>query len=184
MRQSLVSLLTLVPLASGITITMPLIDQAGVDMLNYAFEDQAKVQQILTHGCWCAKLDPNQSSTELGGSAIDRLDGFCHSWFKARKCSVEFANDCTESQSLWLSYTISDNVCTDASTSTNPDADTSCKLATCNIDAWFAAAIYNYVTDNAWSSPVTGDSSTCLKNGHGKSCQGYPYEDYNTWTLP
>jgi hypothetical protein len=176
----------LMPLASGLLIPMPLIDQAGLDILNYVFSaNQAKVQQILQHGCWCAKLDPAQTSSELGGSAIDKLDGLCHMWFKSRKCSVEFGNECTDAQIGWLGYKLESNVCTDAPQDPNaPDATYTCQAATCNIDAYHAAAIYKYVTDNNWDVPVAGNSGNCLKNGHGKSCQGYPFEEYTVWTLP
>ena len=53
---------------------------------NYTSTD---VDNVVTHGCWCAKLDSNNAFTEfLGGpDAVDELDEICRNWFKCRNCN-------------------------------------------------------------------------------------------------
>jgi len=43
-------------------------------------------QQILNHGCWCAKLNKiNQGNVNLGGkTTIDEIDRICKEWHQAR----------------------------------------------------------------------------------------------------
>ena len=43
--------------------------------------------EILNHGCWCSKLDPNADQMSLGGSTVyGEVDRLCKSWGQARKC--------------------------------------------------------------------------------------------------
>ena len=47
------------------------------------------VDKLLTHGCWCAKLDKHNPYLEfLGGpDPVDELDELCKLWFKCRNCN-------------------------------------------------------------------------------------------------
>ena len=42
---------------------------------------------ILNHGCWCSKLDPNADQMRLGGPIVyGEVDRLCKTWSQARKC--------------------------------------------------------------------------------------------------
>lgn len=65
---------------------------AAYDILGYLFEMEL-VEEILGHGCWCAKLDPGGKRTDLGGKVtVDGLDHICKKWFLSRACTKQIGN--------------------------------------------------------------------------------------------
>ena len=58
------------------------------DNLGYGANTTA-TEDVASHGCWCAKLDPFHGNlTMLGGSTpLDELDEICENWFKTRHCN-------------------------------------------------------------------------------------------------
>ena len=81
------------PLCTGnttviIEIDFNIVDGAGQLITNFV-SDTLFSQQILNHGCWCAKLNRiNQGNVDLGGrETIDEIDRICKEWHQARHCS-------------------------------------------------------------------------------------------------
>ena len=74
-----------------------LFTQTGLYLRSYAptilsefLQDDANlVDIVLTHGCFCAKLDNTNPNLDfLGGTTtIDELDEICKSWLRARNCN-------------------------------------------------------------------------------------------------
>ena len=60
-----------------------LIKNAGFDILSLFVEDSDVYSQILSHGCWCAKLNPYTDHEILGGPvAVDEIDFICKQWYR------------------------------------------------------------------------------------------------------
>ena len=61
---------------------------AASEILNNFIPDFNFVNDVLNHGCWCAKLNPETNKAFLGGrTVIDELDEICKNWANARKCT-------------------------------------------------------------------------------------------------
>ena len=60
----------------------------GFEILTNFINDSVWTNVFLQHGCWCAKLNPNLSSTGLGGrTPADELDTICKQWAQSRGCT-------------------------------------------------------------------------------------------------
>lgn len=60
---------------------------AGRDILALVLDNSQHFVNVLNHGCWCQKLDPNSNHDMLGGyDTVDDLDRICKQWFTARRC--------------------------------------------------------------------------------------------------
>ena len=56
--------------------------------LDKVINDTTSFNDILDHGCWCAKLDPTSDMTLLGGNTpVNHLDVICRRWFMMRHCN-------------------------------------------------------------------------------------------------
>ena len=60
----------------------------GRDALQLFFGfNETIVEQLLAHGCWCAKLNlGHKNSVKLGGTPIDEIDQLCKLWITDRRC--------------------------------------------------------------------------------------------------
>lgn len=121
-------------------------------------------EQLLSHGCWCSKLNPQQSITgfHLGGeAAIDHLDTICKSWLHARACTKKLSDVCgnwfgdadyrvlnTSLNSENLNCTFTGDVCVDTC---------------CQIDTFYADSIIDHLS-------ITGIPESSVDN----SC---PHQD-------
>ena len=69
-------------------IDFNIVDSAAQLISNFVTDVQFG-QEILSHGCWCAKLSrSNQGNFNLGGKTFtDEVDKICKEWHQARHCS-------------------------------------------------------------------------------------------------
>jgi len=147
---------------------------------NYTVAD---VDNVVTHGCWCGKLDANNAYTEfLGGpDAVDELDEICRNWFKCRNCNDRLKGgtcniEGNNSREILLAgeYTMTyDDLDVDAATCTY-GLDT-CSDDTCTIDLYYVKQIIDYVGENALSPIVISENSTCaasVQNDITRVCEG------------
>ena len=129
------------------------------DNLGYGANTTA-TEDVASHGCWCAKLDPFHGNlTMLGGSTpLDELDEICENWFKTRHCNDRLpGGSCnalgTISKELLLAgeynmdWDLDDqnkqiNSCTCSSGGDNCSADT------CIIDRYFSTKIVEFYIEN------------------------------------
>ena len=153
--------------------------------------DQA-VNNVLTHGCWCAKLDKQSPYLEfLGGpDAVDELDEICRGWFKCRNC-----NDRLQGGSCNVQYSSSMELLKAKSYVMQSDPtggnfiDTvecavegdDCADDSCTIDLYYLKSIFNYLEDNfdSMNPLLVNDNSTCtaaVNTDKTRICTGYaPY---------
>merc|ERR1712036_171379 len=96
------------------------------------------VDEVMEHGCRCAKLDASNPFQEhLGGSTVvDELDEICRDWLRARNCNDNLVGGSCESDRESMrtgAYTMS-IVESDYDASTCGFTTADCEADTCEID--------------------------------------------------
>ena len=163
-------------------------------------EPSAILDKLLTHGCWCAKLDKTNPYLEfLGGpDPVDELDELCKNWFKCRNCndqlrggSCNIENSSSRELLKAKSYTMTSSNVEFINTVACLTQSDSCADDTCSIDLYYLKEIYNYLEDNhqTLESIQVVDNSTCsaaLNVDKKRICTGSaPYLTPNTpFVLP
>jgi len=120
-------------------------------------------QDILSHGCWCAKLArANSGNSELGGpKTTDVLDNICRSWIKARKCS-EMVGACKNFLDFGALYDIQytsglvDAVCL--------NTENECLMESCEIDVSFVILVEEFMAEN--QGFVGNEEPDCVHKNH------------------
>ena len=127
------------------------------EILNHFINDTSWLEQLFDHGCWCAKLDPdNSAQISLGGpSTVDELDRICKQWAQARSCTRLNNKSCHNNFGLTtyeVEYVdgIEDAVCPDYL-----NGDT-CLSDTCQIDLDYTKQILAWKTlnQNNWVAEI------------------------------
>ena len=135
-------------------------------------EPHAAIDKLLTHGCWCAKLDKTNPYLEfLGGpDPVDELDELCKNWFKCRNCndmlkggSCNIENSSSRELLKAKSYAMTSSNVEFINTVTCLAQSDTCADDTCSIDLYYLKEIYNYLEDNhqTFESMQVVDNSTC-----------------------
>jgi len=114
-------------------------------------DDSAIVDMILTHGCFCAKLDNTNPYAEfLGGTTpVDALDEICRDWLRARNCNDNLVGGSCHADREAMrvgSYSIDRH--DPAENSLCGFTATECAADTCEIDVQHVASIANFMADN------------------------------------
>lgn len=140
-----------------VTVIKDEIIQFGVSNILEVFLEPEQYSEVLNHGCWCARLNPSANHDILGGNRMLDLDGdgsaddkgldiLCKEWIMARQCNKLVGGSCNSQTGTPTDdpYTIdfshpSNYTCTDA---------LDCQLDSCEIDAYYAFEIYNFVADH------------------------------------
>lgn len=164
---------------------------SGMEALDALLDDATTFNNVLDHGCWCAKLDPLSESAMLGGATpVDELDDICRRWAVARHCNDdnEGGSCCNFSDGrcrrdpaaqqyyLWAkgyqnagNSGVFNDICkTSMIDATDNDTEkfvTTCALHSCYIDFNHAAEIIDWINDPAnsgWTPSVVSDFDTCL----------------------
>lgn len=151
-------------------------DFSGMQMLDKVIAVSAhagELDNILDHGCWCAKLDPLSDMTMLGGATpVDELDDICRRWAIMRHCNdALYGGSCfrlTGTFKYGIDTNDSGSICQHVWTD-DPDAIPvvnntvePCAHDSCIIDEHFVDLILDYLDTNAWSSLKVDDYDTCL----------------------
>jgi len=131
--------------------------QFGVSNVLEVFLEKDDYTDVLQHGCWCARLNPEADHSILGGNRMLDLNGdgspddhgldiLCKEWIMARQCNKLVGGSCNEQTGTPTDdpYTIdfshpSNYTCTDTN---------DCQLDSCEIDAYYAFEIYNFIEDH------------------------------------
>jgi hypothetical protein len=156
------------------TINGELHSQTGLYLRSYApsllaeflNNDSAKVDAVLTHGCFCAKLDGTNPYVEhLGGtSTLDELDEICRDWLRARNCNDNLVGGSCESdrESMRTGGYTMDITHDNYANSNCGFTTTDCESDTCVIDLMYVTAIEQFMSDNSgFSSTVVNSAGTC-----------------------
>lgn len=117
--------------------------RSGLQLLSSTISDSTTLNNILNHGCWCAKIS-NPNNNDLGGSQpVDELDNLCKQWFTMRNCNDQHqGGSCFDSASgpkEFYNLKGSGSNC-------SPNID-DCEKESCQIDVRFSEEISNYVAD-------------------------------------
>ena len=58
-----------------------------MNIMSLYLDDTTHFNNIMDHGCHCARMDPNTDDGILGGNnPLDELDEICRDWFSSRQC--------------------------------------------------------------------------------------------------
>jgi len=163
-------------------------DFSGMQMLETLINDSVTFNNILDHGCWCAKLDPLSESSMLGGATpVDELDDICRRWAVARHCNDDneggtccnYSNGrCRRDQSAQRYYVDHQRylnagqtgthraICPTTLTSSSGEVrPTLCARESCYIDFIFADEIVDWINNpenSGWAPSRVQDFDTCL----------------------
>jgi len=140
-----------------VTVVKDEMIQFGVSNILEVFLETDQYKEVLEHGCWCARLNPEADHSILGGNKMLDLDGdgtaddkgldiLCKEWIMARQCNKLIGGSCNPATGIVTEdpYTIdfshpANYTCTDT---------IDCQLDSCEIDAYYAFEIYNFVLDH------------------------------------
>ena len=153
------------------TINGELHTQVGLYLRSYApsllseflDSDGAKVDAVLSHGCFCGKLDAANPYVEhLGGTAtLDELDEICRDWLRARNCNDNLVGGSCEADRESMrtgGYTM--DITSDNYANSNCGFyNTECEEDSCRIDLMYAQAIQQFMADNGSFSPTIVDGA-------------------------
>merc|ERR1712048_24001 len=150
---------------------------AGFTALGGLLRNEALFNDIVDHGCWCAKLDPMSESSMLGGSTpIDEMDEICRRWFVARHCNDDLDGGSCRAYKIADNYLLNPagydaagyaSACDAANQVAETDIDangqfddpwqdaegnpynpSTCVHDSCLIDAYYSDLIISYWNDN------------------------------------
>ena len=127
------------------------------------------VENLVNHGCWCAKLTTSPYLSYLkvrNPEPLDALDAICRDWMRMRNCNDQLSGgSCEAANSLENgSYTLKINS-NNADLSSCDSAANSCSMDTCHIDLHFMKQIKNFLTSPAgqsWSSNEVVSDGVCI----------------------
>ena len=157
------------------TINGQLHSQVGLYLRSYAPSllsefldgDSNKVDDVLSHGCFCGKLDASNPYVEhLGGTqTLDELDEICRDWLRARNCNDNLIGGSCEADRESMrtgGYTM--DITSDNYANSNCGFyNTECEEDTCRIDLQYAQAISQFMSDNgaSFSPTVVNSAGAC-----------------------
>jgi len=133
-------------------------EQSGLYLRQYApglitefIGDSNVADDILKHGCFCAKLDSTNPFHEfLGGTTtVDGLDEICRDWLRARNCNDNLTGGSCEANRAAMrtgSYKIGIDTA-DVELSQCAFTDAGCPLDTCEIDLDHLIRLKEYMDD-------------------------------------
>jgi hypothetical protein len=172
----------------AVTAIFKSFDFSGMEMLEKLVDNAVTFNNVLDHGCWCAKLDPLSESSMLGGATpVDELDDICRRWAVARHCNDDNdggsccnhdGNRCQRDQSAQQYYVdhqtylangqtgVFNGICLDSVTSgASTLTPTECARHSCYIDFVFADEIVDWINNpenSGWTPSRVEDFDTCL----------------------
>lgn len=143
------------------------INFAAHTITNETFAEQGQsffYNQVINHGCWCARINPDNDKTILGGPhPQDALDEICKQWYNCRHCNDALSGgSCHASENVALaSYDILWNS-QEKTYECQASSDT-CGNDSCSVDVYYSNLIAQYIKDEYMNfSPITvTDRSVC-----------------------
>ena len=137
-----------------------------------------QVDNLITHGCWCTRLDPtNENNIHFGGSKpVDEIDSICYRWVQSRRClSLEggtcehISKDVFEDLEYDFDYENLTNVTCNLN-NLNDERDV-CLQDVCNLDIHFTKLIKIQIQNsqsNSTQYPRVLESESVLCRSFGK----------------
>jgi len=138
------------------------------------------VDEVMEHGCHCAKLDATNPFGEfLGGSTVvDELDEICRDWLRARNCNDNLVGGSCEADREAMrtgAYTMA-IIEHDYPSSTCGFTTSDCGYDTCHIDLKYLKLIRQYISDNSdHKATIINSAGTCTPaplDKRERKCEG------------
>lgn len=163
---------------------------AGQEVVDAALNNTALATNLMSHGCWCAKLDPTNDPTFLGGpDALDDLDDICKRWFMCRHCNDKLIGGSCSNSTVYpdlaaetyevaelISQTENQPPVCQTTNSQTGETINNCSYDSCLIDVEYMSQIEEYLRNNpsfTFTEVTTGSQcSTPLGAYEHKECQG------------
>lgn len=148
----------------------------AMNMLSLYLDDASKFNNVMDHGCHCARFDPLSNKRILGGRvSLDGLDRICSDWYAARQCLNKYDHgSCLELDNTNFSYQVAMTVdgagiingafCNEINSQTSlPYND--CEIDSCKIDTYYVEQINEYLELNPFfSANKVTSGSVCDTN--------------------
>lgn len=140
----------------------------GKEALNLFFNfNQTIVDQLLTHGCWCAKLNLGfKNSVQLGGPPADELDKICKLWISDRRCCRIDGGPC-QNEFDTSSYEVHYDEEGLVNTTSCYDNDGDCYIDGCLIDAYYIDQLKLIIESNTEWQAEPAEIDQCGGGGKG-----------------
>jgi len=130
---------------------------AAYDLLSLDLTE-TQLDQILGHGCWCARINPDSNKHVLGGAkTVDKLDSICKDWANVRHCNGLSGGSCQDGKFFTFQYTIGIS----SGKWTCKHNKSKCLRETCKIDTHFVERVKDFLTDKKNLKKWGPKSSSC-----------------------
>ena len=117
---------------------------AAYDLLSLSLSD-SELDQVLSHGCWCQRINPDSDKKHLGGAkTVDSLDSICKDWANVRHCNGLSGGSCQDGKFFSFQYTIGQS----KGKWTCKYNKSQCLRDTCKIDTYFLEKIEAFLKKN------------------------------------
>ena len=148
---------------------------SGMMTMSLYIDDTASFNNILDHGCHCARFDSLNDKDYLGGNQpVDQLDEICKNWYQARKCLNNFdQGTCQNLDNDGFNYEMqlsvdvnnkpTDVVCSTQNSQNNRDYN-DCEYDSCLVDAFYVKQVAQFINENpGFTVQTVNDANDCPK---------------------
>lgn len=157
---------------------------SGDWMLREVLDDDTLSAQVLSHGCWCQKLNPYSEAAILGltlggPETSDELDKLCQNWYAARRCNDQLSGgSCyTLSEDTYYQFHALSRSCVPADHQNFAIGDPvqqQCLFDTCSIDLYFSNQIKQFIEASQLSNTFddllsAAETFVCIPSNNGNN---------------
>lgn len=172
---------------------------SAMNMMSLYLDNTAEFNQVMDHGCHCARFDPTSKKSILGGNSyLDEVDRICRDWFQARMCLDKYERGtCYEQEADNYAYQIALLVDSNTGNPNNAICNThnselslpynDCEIDSCLVDAHYVKQIEEFLNSNpgfAARVAVEGDCPTEQAIATDRYCAGQAPDVKITAGLP
>ena len=130
-----------------------MINPGAVEILSAFISDISWIDEMIQHGCWCARFNPNlgwsnSAALGLGGKTpVDDLDMICKKWAMSRGCTRMTGNSCENYSQTTGLFEYQLQFLTGINDAFCPDSDL-CLSETCQVDLFYSKEILEWKNSN------------------------------------
>jgi len=151
-------------------ITQNFVESAN-EILNFLLGNSAGglefMDNILSHGCWCSRLDQLANKSILGGSSpVDEIDEICKEWFMTRHCNDNLdGGTCFGLNNIDFTYQLDNSLNCNTNDVNFPTPPlifyNTCEFDSCMIDTWYIQSVIQHILSPGWVPIPVTDPATC-----------------------
>lgn len=172
---------------------------SAMNMMSLYLDNTAEFNQVMDHGCHCARFDPTSQKSILGGNSyLDEVDRICRDWFQARMCLDKYERGtCYEQDADNYAYQIALLVDSNNGNPNNAICNThnselslpynDCEIDSCLVDAHYVKQVEEFLNSNpgfAARVATEGDCPTEQAVATDRYCAGQAPDVKITAGLP